>query len=68
MPYYDYVCPKCNKMIEIERRMTETPEVKCPDCNALMFHLLGSGIRVKCDWNESPLRDNPNVSRERLME
>ena len=32
MARYDYKCPNCNKVFEVEHPMSERPRVTCPDC------------------------------------
>jgi len=32
MAFYDYRCVKCDKVFEVSHGMTESPEVKCPEC------------------------------------
>lgn len=36
MPTYDYKCGSCSKVMEVIHRMSETPEVECPDCKSTM--------------------------------
>lgn len=48
MPRYDYRCPSCDTVIEVEHGMRERPEVSCPQCGASMTRVLNtSGIVLK---------------------
>lgn len=43
MATYDYGCTKCENVFEVVHGMTETPEVKCPECNAEATKKFGCG-------------------------
>ena len=48
MPRYDYRCPACDTVCEVEHGMREHPEILCPSCNAPMTRMLNtSGIVFK---------------------
>ena len=48
MPRYDYRCPACETVFEVEHGMREHPEVSCPRCGAPMTRVLNtSGIVFK---------------------
>ncbi len=48
MPRYDYRCPACETVFEVEHGMREHPEVTCPRCGAPMTRMLNtSGIVFK---------------------
>ena len=32
MPTYDYICKKCEKMVEYFQSMSDAPKKECPDC------------------------------------
>ncbi len=32
MPVYEYECPACEKIIEVQQRMSDDPLTVCPDC------------------------------------
>ena len=32
MPVYEYECPACEKILEIQQRMADAPLTHCPDC------------------------------------
>ncbi len=32
MPIYEYECPACDKVFEVQQRMSEAPLSTCPDC------------------------------------
>ena len=33
MARYDYKCPNCGKVFEVQHPMSEHPTILCPDCN-----------------------------------
>jgi putative FmdB family regulatory protein len=43
MPTYDYGCG-CGKEVEIVHSITETPEIKCPECGKVMERKISAGI------------------------
>jgi len=51
MPVYEYECPKCEKVFEVQQKMTDEPLSTCPECNGPVkklisrsaFHLKGGG-------------------------
>jgi putative FmdB family regulatory protein len=51
MPVYEYECSSCDKVFEVQQRMSDTPLKKCPDCagevrklvSVSSFQLKGSG-------------------------
>ncbi len=47
--FYDYICPKCNKIKEVQHGMTENPLIKCPKCSTQMNRRItgGSGVHYK---------------------
>ena len=48
MARYDYHCPSCDDVFEVEHPMNETPDVKCPKCGAECERVFGaSGIVFK---------------------
>jgi putative FmdB family regulatory protein len=36
MPFYDYKCPKCCDLLEIEKSMTDASRPVCPKCKIEM--------------------------------
>ncbi len=32
MPVYEYECPACEKVFEVQQRMADAPLTQCPDC------------------------------------
>lgn len=46
MPNYDYRCEKCDNVFEVFHKMTENPEVKCPECGSNAKRMLGSGAGI----------------------
>ena len=48
MARYDYRCPACGSVFEVEHPMGEHPEVACPACGGLAEHVFSaSGIVFK---------------------
>ncbi len=51
MPIYEYECPTCEKVFEVQQRMSDDPLSSCPDCGGKVkklvsmssFHLKGGG-------------------------
>ncbi len=51
MPVYEYECPACEKVIEVQQRISDDPLSACPDCGGEVkklvsmssFHLKGGG-------------------------
>ncbi|RUM33755.1 MAG: zinc ribbon domain-containing protein [Desulfobulbus sp.] len=51
MPVYEYECPSCEKVFEVQQRMSDDPLKICPDCGGQVkklvsmssFHLKGGG-------------------------
>jgi putative FmdB family regulatory protein len=32
MPVYEYECPACDKVFEVQQKMSDAPLSSCPDC------------------------------------
>jgi len=49
MPTYDYKCTNCENVFEKFHGMNESPEILCPECNAISKKKisLGAGIVFK---------------------
>ena len=51
MPVYEYECPACDKVFEVQQKITDAPLSECPDCGGTVkklisqsaFHLKGGG-------------------------
>lgn len=51
MPVYEYECPACETVFEVQQRMTDAPLSKCPECEGAVkkimsrnsFQLKGGG-------------------------
>ena len=63
MPCYDYECSECKLTKEIHHSISESPEVKCDECNIVMKRLIsgGSGFYGFLTGGKS------NVQREREL-
>ncbi len=40
MPVYEYECAKCNKVFEVQQKMSEAPLTACPQCQAPVKKLM----------------------------
>ena len=48
MPVYEYECKECEKVLEVQQRMTDAPLLNCPDCNAPVKKLMSmSSFQLK---------------------
>ncbi len=48
MPTYEYKCLACKHEIEIVHKMSESPEITCPECsNSVMVKKIGMGFSVQ---------------------
>jgi len=51
MPVYEYECPACEKVFEVQQKITDDPLQECPECGGPVkklisqsaFHLKGGG-------------------------
>ncbi len=51
MPIYEYECKKCEKIFEVQQKISDDPLSQCPDCGSGVeklisqssFHLKGGG-------------------------
>ncbi len=51
MPVYEYECPACEKIFEVQQKISDEPLRECPDCGGAVkklisqssFHLKGGG-------------------------
>lgn len=46
MPNYDYQCAACGTVTEVFHKMSEDPEVKCPDCESPMKRKISAGAGI----------------------
>jgi len=71
MPIYEYQCSDCGKIKEVFHKMSETPEIVCPECSKMMkklispsaFHLKGSGWYVT-DYKKGNSNGNNKKSKK----
>ncbi len=48
MPVYEYECRECEKVLEVQQRMTDAPLLNCPECNAPVKKLMSmSSFQLK---------------------
>ena len=59
MPIYEYQCRTCNKQLEVLRKISDAPLVKCPACgeDSLRKKVSASAFRLKGDgWYETDFK------------
>jgi len=72
MPIYEYKCNNCNIVKEVMHKISESPEVLCPECkknmsrliSASAFHLKGSGWYVT-DYKKNNNKEKKTVSTKK---
>lgn len=48
MPVYEYECPQCEKVHEVQQRMTDEPLSTCPECGGEVKKLISvSSFQLK---------------------
>jgi len=48
MPVYEYECPKCDKILEVQQKMTDAPLAVCPECGGKVKKLISrSSFQLK---------------------
>jgi putative FmdB family regulatory protein len=48
MPVYEYECKSCEKVLEVQQKMADTPLTICPDCNGPITKLMSmSSFQLK---------------------
>ena len=48
MPVYEYECKKCEKVLEVQQRMSDAPLQNCPECNSPVKKLMSmSSFQLK---------------------
>ncbi len=48
MPVYEYECPACEKVIEVQQRMSDDPLSQCPDCDGPVKKIMSmSSFKLK---------------------
>lgn len=70
MPTYEYECLKCNKVIEVQQRISDTPLSSCPECgqdvkkliSKSSFHLKGNGWYADGYSNDKEKKKNDTTS------
>ncbi|RME90056.1 MAG: zinc ribbon domain-containing protein [Candidatus Hydrogenedentota bacterium] len=46
MPTYDYKCNECGTRFEVFHGMNESPDVHCPECNAVASKQISAGAGI----------------------
>ena len=44
MPTYDYMCDSCGYAFEVQHRMTDNPEIVCPECGKSVHQVFSAGF------------------------
>jgi len=48
MPVYEYECPQCEKVFEVQQKMADSPLETCPDCGGPVKKLISqSSFQLK---------------------
>lgn len=48
MPVYEYECPQCEKVHEVQQKMTDAPLATCPECGGEVKKLISvSSFQLK---------------------
>jgi putative FmdB family regulatory protein len=48
MPVYEYECPNCEKILEVQQKMTDEPLATCPECGGKVKKLISrSSFQLK---------------------
>ena len=48
MPVYEYECPACEKVIEVQQRMADDPLSHCPECEGPVTKIMSrSSFQLK---------------------
>jgi putative FmdB family regulatory protein len=76
MPFYDYKCPKCGQVSEVEHGMNDSPEVYCTVCSdedtkVIMKRLIGKpSVHFTDNFKFGRLKDNMEVAeaKEKLQQ
>jgi len=69
MPAYDYKCPECGEIQEFTHGMTESPVVKCPECDAVMVKkFCAPQISVRDTINRSKVKDFKKDKRDKKID
>lgn len=46
MPLYEFLCPKCNKIVEIIKNIDDNRQEICPECREIMAKLVSKSSFV----------------------
>ncbi len=58
MPRYDYKCPKCDQVEEIQHSIHKNPKYKCSNCKTRMERQISSGSYVITSGIKGSLEDH----------
>ena len=48
MPVYEYECPACEKVLEVQQRMADDPLTQCPECEGPVKKIMSrSSFKLK---------------------
>lgn len=57
MPIYEYKCDACGKQFDRLQNLSDTSEVRCPDCNELTKYKLVSHTNFNLKGQGWPSKD-----------
>lgn len=55
MPYYDYYCKNCDRVYEVDQRISEVREIRCRNCGEMTIRR----------WDVKGLINMPTISKNR---
>lgn len=58
MPHYDYQCPECEQIEEIQHSIHKNPKIKCSNCNTKMERQISLGSYVITTGIKGSLEDH----------
>ncbi len=58
MPHYDYQCPECEQIEEIQHSIHKSPKIKCSNCNTKMERQISLGSYVITTGIKGSLEDH----------
>jgi len=68
MPRYDYKCLKCDKLYEIQHKITEEPEIICPVCSFTCFRQISKNVLFETsgdlEWSGDPSKMGNDIKRK----
>lgn len=68
MPYYDYKCPECEQISEVQHGMNDSPEVYCTACSTeeekvIMKRLINKpNVKFTDTFRFGRIKDNKDIA------